>query len=193
MGTCCSNLKRNYSTINMVRNYYLDEDILLSIDKKQFRSVFKKYITNKFNTFCKYNNISKDINKIGIYKAYFKLQSYAYCKYIYKLYKKHNIHYINKDLNIIVHNLFKNHLQIINKIGIYYFNIICNKYSYNKKYKISQSTSPYNLSFLYNMQDPDIELSLVHINKLIRYIKYWNTPQGYQEFTSLVFKKRRKL
>ena len=43
------------------------------------------------------------------------------------------------------------------------------------------------------MQDPDIELSLVHINKLIKYIKYWNTPQGYQEFTSLVFKKRKKL
>ena len=43
------------------------------------------------------------------------------------------------------------------------------------------------------MQDPDIELSLVHLNKLIRYIKYWNTPKGYEDFTTLILKKRKHL
>tara|TARA_Y100000389_G_C17443382_1_gene510047 strand:+ start:904 stop:1497 length:594 start_codon:yes stop_codon:yes gene_type:complete len=197
MGTCCSNLKNNYNNINMVRNYYLDENILMTIHKKQFRIVFKNYIKNYFKKFRNYNNIfnniSNNINKIKVYKAYFRLQSYAYCTYIYKLYNNHNKYLRNYDLHIIINNLFKNHITLINKIGIYYYNIILNKYSYTKKYKIMQNTSPYNLSFLYNMQDPDLELSLVHINRLIKYIKYWNTPIGYQEFISLILNKRRKL
>ena len=193
MGICCGNLKKKINMINIIRCYYLNNTNCIYIHKHKFRLVFKNYIKNYFNKFRSYNNISNNINRIGIYKAYFKIQSYTYCKYIYKLYKKHNIHCINKDLNIIIHNLFKNQLKIIDKIGIYYFNLILHKYYYNKKYRIIHNSSPYNLSFLYNMQDPDIELSLVHLNKLIRYIKYWNTPKGYEDFTTLILKKRKHL